>query len=96
MLVSCINTQSSLLDFVYYTLTIHNENQDIAYSMENIQRIFVKQGVMHIQHKNFEKVLFIFRKGNENLIPLNTLCNQRLFFLLLTRYFGDFFRNEGE
>ncbi|MEY3444034.1 MAG: hypothetical protein RLZZ519_2315 [Bacteroidota bacterium] len=59
-----------------------------TYKLEDIQKIYRKENMLHIQHRNFEKTLFFMRKGNEDVIPLAELSNQGYFFLAMERILG--------
>ncbi|SEO91486.1 DnaJ domain-containing protein [Mucilaginibacter gossypiicola] len=53
--------------------------QEFTYKFNDIKKMYSKGGELRIQHKNFEKTLFFFKSGNEDVIPMVNLCN-RLFF----------------
>ncbi|WP_184545161.1 J domain-containing protein [Mucilaginibacter sp. FT3.2] len=53
--------------------------QEFTYKFNDIKKMYSKGGELRIQHKNFEKTMFFFKSGNEDVIPMINLCN-RLFF----------------
>lgn len=55
----------------------------VTYKYENIKRIYTKGNELYIEKDNYEKALFIFKSGNKNCIPLDSLCN-KLFFIRAT------------
>lgn len=53
--------------------------QEFAYGFNEIKRVYTKGNDLRIQHKNFERTLYFFKSGNEDVIPLLNLCNRQFF-----------------
>ena len=68
------------------------DDQTFTYKFNEIKKIYTKGSDLYIEHLNFEKVLFFFKSGNADKIPLMNLCNRQFFFksmeILLGYKFG--------
>ncbi len=64
-------------------ITFLKENEKFTYKFDEISKIYIKGTDLYIEHKNFEKILFFFKSGNQNKIPLQMLCNRQFFFKAL-------------
>lgn len=62
-----------------YITFIKPGGQEFTYKFNDIKKIYAKGGELRIQHKNFEKTLFFFKSGNDDVIPLTNLCNRQFF-----------------
>lgn len=68
--------------FIYLNhqgITFIRDGKEYKYLFQDIQRIYWEEETLRIQHKNFEKVLLFFRKGNEEAIFMPQLSNRRYF-----------------
>jgi curved DNA-binding protein CbpA len=64
-------------------ITFLQGNESVTYKFNEIKRMYTKGTELFIEHKNYEKILFFFKSGNKNSIPLDAICN-RLFFMKAT------------
>lgn len=60
-------------------ITFLKGDEKFTYNFNDIKRIYSKGTDLIIEHLNFEKKLLFLKSGNQDCIPLSTLCN-RLFF----------------
>lgn len=63
-------------------------SEEFTYRFNDIRKIYTKGSDLYIEHKNFEKVLFFFRSGNSDKIPLTNLCNRQFFFKAMEIFLG--------
>ena len=63
-----------------YITFIKPGGQEFTYKFNEINRIYSKNNELRIQHKNFERTLFFFKSGNEDVIPMLNLCNRQFFY----------------
>lgn len=61
---------------------------EVTYKFNDIKRVYTKGGNLFIEHKNFEKILFFFKSGNKNGIPLTNLSNRQFFFKAMELLIG--------
>jgi hypothetical protein len=61
------------------SITLVRDTVEFTYRFEDIAKIYWEGTNLRIQHKNYEKVMFFFRKGNEDEISIEQLCNRRYF-----------------
>jgi hypothetical protein len=59
---------------------IKSEGQEFTYKFNEIKKMYTKNNELRIQHKNFERTLYFFKSGNEDVIPLLNLCNRQFFY----------------
>lgn len=52
----------------------------VKYQFNDIKNIYSKGSTLYIEHNNFEKILYFFKSGNRNEIPLLNLSNRDFFF----------------
>ena len=60
-------------------ITFLHMQENFTYRFNDIKRMYIKGTNLFLEHKNFEKVLFIFKSGNKNSIPLDALSNRQFF-----------------
>ena len=60
-------------------ITFLHRQENFTYRFNDIKRMYIKGTDLFLEHKNFEKVLFIFKSGNKNSIPLDALSNRQFF-----------------
>jgi len=77
------NKQNSFFDYIKLgvgTITfIKTPTEEFTYKFNDIKKMYMKGSELRIQHKNFEKTLFFFKSGNEDVIPMTNLCNRQFF-----------------
>jgi len=61
-------------------ITFIKENNDFTYNFNDIKKIYMKDNCLHIQHKNFDRTLYFFKSGNEDVIFIKHLCNLQFFY----------------
>ena len=59
---------------------IKGGNEEFTYKFNEIKKMYSKGDVLQVQHNNFERKLYFFKSGNEDLIPLSALCNRQFFY----------------
>lgn len=64
------------------------KGEEVSYDRADIQKVSLTMGNLVIQHKNFERKLLIFRKGNEDHIPLDAICNRKYFVFAFEKLMG--------
>lgn len=73
-------------------ITFLKDDQTFTYKFNEIKKIYAKGSDLYIEHMNYEKVLFFFKSGNADKIPLLNLGNRQFFFksmeILLGYRFG--------
>lgn len=68
-------------------ITFLIENKTTTYKFDEIKRMYIKKNVLYIQHNNYKKTFF-HKEGNEDIIPLLSLCNRRFFYKALELLLG--------
>lgn len=63
-----------------YITFIKSKGQEFTYKFNDIKKMYSRGNELHIQHKNFERTLFFFKSGNEDVIPMLNLCNRQFFY----------------
>jgi curved DNA-binding protein CbpA len=58
---------------------IKGKGEEFTYKFNEIKKMYTKGSELRIQHKNFERTLYFFKSGNEDVIPLTNLCNRQFF-----------------
>lgn len=59
---------------------IKPDRQEFTYQFSDIKKMYIQDNELHIRHKNFERTLFFFKSGNEDVVPLLNLCNRHFFY----------------
>jgi len=67
---------------------IKGGNTEFTYRFNDIKKMYTSGNELHIQHNNFEKTLFFFKSGNEDIIPLLNLCNRQFFYKAIELLLG--------
>lgn len=67
---------------------IKGKGEEFTYKFNDIKKMYTKGNELRIQHKNFEKTLYFFKSGNEDVIPLISLCNRQFFFKAMELLLG--------
>ena len=57
-----------------------NTEPEQTYKFNEIKKVYVKEIELFIEHKNFEKIMFFFKTGNRNSVPLIYLANRHFFY----------------
>lgn len=74
-------------------ITFLKDDKTFTYKFNEIKKIYTKGSDLFIEHLNYEKVLYFFKSGNADKIPLLNLCNRQFFFksmeILLGYKFGQ-------
>jgi curved DNA-binding protein CbpA len=71
-----------------YITFIKSQKQEFIYKFDEIKKMYIKENELHIQHKNFERTLYFFKSGNEDVIPMLTLCNRQFFYTAIELLLG--------
>lgn len=67
---------------------LKSQNEEFTYKFNEIKRMYSKGNELHIQHNNFERKLFFFKSGNEDVIPMINLCNRQFFYKAMELLLG--------
>jgi len=67
---------------------IKPSGEEFTYKFNDIKKVYTRGNELHIQHKNFERTLFFFKSGNEDVIPMLDLCNRQFFYKALEILLG--------
>ena len=69
-------------------ITFLKGKESFTYNFNEIKRMYSKGADLFIEHKNFDKKLFLFKSGNQDSIPLRMLCNRRYFYKAMALLLG--------
>lgn len=67
---------------------IKNNKEEFTYKFNEVKRMYSKGNNLHIQHTNFERKLYFFKSGNEDIIPMLNLCNRHFFYKVMELLLG--------
>lgn len=67
---------------------IKGEEEEFTYKFNEIKRMYSKGSNLHIEHTNFERKLYFFKSGNEDVIPMLNLCNRTFFYKAMELLLG--------
>jgi hypothetical protein len=67
---------------------INTKKEEFIYKFNEIKRMYSKGSDLHIEHVNFQRTLFFFKSGNENVIPMLHLCNRQFFYKAMELLLG--------
>ncbi len=67
---------------------IKGEKEEFTYKFNEIKRMYSKGANLHIEHTNFERTLYFFKSGNQDVIPMLNLCNSTFFYRAMELLLG--------
>ncbi|MDL2320247.1 DnaJ domain-containing protein [Alistipes sp. OttesenSCG-928-B03] len=71
-----------------YITFIKSDTDEFTYKFNEIKRMYSKGSELHIEHNNFQKKMFFFKSGNEDVIPMLHLCNRQFFYKAMELLLG--------